>query len=230
VNQFAFEFSRPAALGRADFLVSASNRTALDWVDRWPVWPSPGLVLHGPPGSGKSHLASLWCARAAARLVAGPALHEADLEGLPGGQTGAIAVDDADRAPERMLLHLYNLCHEQGGHLLATARRPPGSWAIGLADLRSRLHAATVAGIEMPDDALLGGLLVKHFADRQLRVRPALIAYLVGRIDRSFAGAATIVAALDAAALAEGRPIGIALARRVLAAQSALRPPGSASA
>jgi chromosomal replication initiation ATPase DnaA len=58
---------------------------------------------------------------------------------------------------------------------------------------------------------------VKHFADRQLRVQPPVIAYLVRRMERSFAAAAALAARLDQLALAEGRPIGLALARRVLA-------------
>jgi len=82
----------------------------------------------------------------------------------------------------------------------------------------------------MPDDELLGSVLVKHFADRQLRIRPALIAYLTGRIERTFAAAAEIVATLDAAALADRRPIDIPLARQVLAMRRGQSlPPGSDS-
>ena len=218
MSQFAFDFVCRAARGRADFLVSDSNKAAVGWIDRWPAWPAPVLVLHGPPGCGKTHLARLWCERAAAAFVAGPALSEASPAGILNEEIGRIAVDDADCAPERPLLHLYNCCLERGGYLLATATRPPGLWEIGLADLRSRLRAAAAAGIDMPDAGLLGGILVKHFADRQLPIRPALIAYLTGRIERSFAAAAEIVATLDAKALAERRPIGIPLAREVLAA------------
>jgi chromosomal replication initiation ATPase DnaA len=230
VSQIAFDLSRPAARGRSDFLVSDSNKAAVGWIDRWPAWPALVLVLHGPPGCGKTHLAHLWCERAAAAFVAGPALNERSPSGILTGEIGCIAVDDADLAPERTLLHVYNCCLERGGYLLATATRPPGPWKIGLADLRSRLRAAAMAGIEMPDDGLLGGVLVKHFADRQLRIRPTLIAYLTGRIERSFAAAAEIVVALDAAALADGRPIGIPLAREVLAKRrDQSLPPGSDS-
>jgi chromosomal replication initiation ATPase DnaA len=206
----------PAAFGRSDFLVSDSNRAALGWIDRWPAWPSSALVLHGPAASGRTHLAHLWCERAVASLVAGPALAGASLPLLVAENAGRVAVDDADRAAEPALLHLYNACAERGGSLLVTAARPAGRWQIGLADLRSRLRAAAAVGIAMPDDALLGAVLLKHFADRQLRVGPELIAYLIGRIERSFAGAATVVAALDKAALAGHQPIAIPLARRIV--------------
>jgi chromosomal replication initiation ATPase DnaA len=219
VSQIAFDFSRRTARGRSDFLVSDSNKLAVEWIDRWPAWPAPALVLHGPPGCGKTHLAHLWCERAAGAFVAGPTLNEASPSEIFANEIHRIAVDDADSAPERILLHLYNCCLARGGHVLATAARPPGPWEIGLADLRSRLRAAAVAGVEMPDDGLLAGVLVKHFADRQLRIRPALIAYLTSRIERSFAAAAEIVATLDAAALADRRPIGVPLARKVLTAR-----------
>jgi chromosomal replication initiation ATPase DnaA len=94
----------------------------------------------------------------------------------------------------------------------------PGLWEIVLGDLRSRLRATPAVEIEAPDDALLGAVLVKHFADRQLAVAPGLIVYLLRRIGRSFADAATVAAYLDAAALSTGGPITIPLARRVLAA------------
>jgi chromosomal replication initiation ATPase DnaA len=128
-----------------------------------------------------------------------------------------IAVDNADRASERALLHLHNSCLECQGSLLITARGPPGSWNFVLEDLRSRLRAAVAIGIGLPDDALFGAVLVKHFADRQLSVTPEVIAYLIRRFERSFAAAADIAARLDAAALRDGRAVTIPLARNVLA-------------
>ncbi len=61
---------------------------------------------------------------------------------------------------------------ERGGSLLLTTPAPPAALPIALADLASRLRALPVAGIAPPDDALLAAVLVKHFADRQLRVAP----------------------------------------------------------
>ena len=97
------------------------------------------------------------------------------------------------------------------------ARLSPAAWPIGLLDLASRLRAAQIVGIAPPDDALLGAVLVKHFADRQLRVAPGLVAYLVRRMERSFAAAASLAARLDEAALASRAAVNIPLARRILA-------------
>jgi chromosomal replication initiation ATPase DnaA len=229
MSQLAIAFPRRTALGRADFLVSPGNSAAVAWLDRWPDWPSGTLVLHGPPGCGKTHLVQLWREHAQGLALAGGRLDADSLAALIEGHPPGVAVDDADHADERTLLHLYNCCRERRIGLLLTAAGPPGDWAIGLADLRSRLRAAIAVGIMPPDDALLGAVLVKHFADRQLRVTPEVIAYLVSRLERSFAAAADIATRLDAAALAGGRAVTVPLARRILAeAQpSSLSPSGT---
>jgi DnaA regulatory inactivator Hda len=205
---------RPA-LGRADFLIAPCNAAAVAWIDRWPDWPAPALALWGPAGSGKTHLLEVWRARSNAVAIAPQALASASLPQLIGSSRAA-AIDDAQSADEEALLHLYNVLAERQGHLLLAAREPPARWAIRLADLRSRLVAAPAVCVQAPDDALLGAVLVKLFADRQLRISEDVIAYLLPRIERSFAAAQAIVAALDEAALADQRAITVRLARDLL--------------
>ena len=213
MRQGTFDLPVEPRFERADFLVSDSNRGALEMIERWPAWSAPALALYGPTGSGKTHLAHLWAVRSSALLVAGEALTLDAAADLP----AALAVDNAERSPELALLHLYNLMRERGGSLLLTMPAPPAALTIGLADLASRLRSLPVAGIAAPDDALLAAVLVKHFADRQLRVAPEVFAYLVPRMERSFAAAARLAARLDRLALEDRRPVTIKLARAVLA-------------
>jgi chromosomal replication initiation ATPase DnaA len=212
MRQRAFDLPVKTGFGAADFLVSDCNREAFAWIERWPDWPSPALALYGPSGSGKTHLAHLWCERAGAVLIAGAAISGA----AAASDVAALAIDDAERAQEEPLLHRYNSALERGATLLLTMPAPPASLLLALPDLASRLRALPVVGIAPPDDALLGAVLIKHFADRQIRVAPGLIAYLVARIERSFAAAASVAERLDAAALSAARPITIKLAREVL--------------
>ena len=213
--QLPLDLGLRPALGRADFLIAPCNAAAVAWIDRWPDWPAPALALWGPAGSGKTHLLEVWRARSTATAIAPQALTSAAVPRLLGASRAA-AIDDAEGADEEALLHLYNILAERRGHLLLAAREPPARWAIRLADLRSRLLAAPAVAVEAPDDALLGAVLVKLFADRQLRISEDLIAYLLARIERSFAAAQTIVAALDEAALAGQRAVTVRLARDVL--------------
>jgi chromosomal replication initiation ATPase DnaA len=213
--QLPIDLPHRPALGRADFLVSDSNTAALGWIERWPQWPARALVLYGPPGSGKSHLAELWRARSGGVLIAGEELARSDPTELASRR--AVALDDAARAPERALLHLYNSVVEAGASLLVVARDAPASWPIALPDLASRLRAAPTVAIAPPDDALLAAVLVKHFADRQVRVAPGVVGFLLRRMERSFAAAGVLAERLDRLALGAGRPITVALARQVLA-------------
>lgn len=216
-TQLVLDLPRRTALGRSDFLVSESNAIAVGWIDQWPAWPHGALVLYGAAGCGKTHLAHLWCDRAAAVFVAGTALKEEEVARLDAERRHHVVIDNAERAHEHALFHLYNSCMDGKGSLLMTARRPPASWTIALDDLGSRLRAAFAVGIGPPDDALLAAVLVKHFADRQLRVVPELVLFLVNRIERSFAAAADIADRLDAVSLREGRAITVPLARELLA-------------
>jgi chromosomal replication initiation ATPase DnaA len=213
--QLPLDLPHRPALGRDDFLVAPANAEAVAWLDRWPNWPAPALVLAGPAGSGKSPLAQVFAARSGAVILAAEALGRAAPRALVPSARAAV-VDDAERADEETLLHLYNLLAERGGHVLVLARAAPARWGIALPDLRSRLLAAPVATLAPPDDALLASVLVKLFADRQLMVGEEVVAYLVPRLERSFAAAAAMVAALDQAALAAHRRITVPLARAVL--------------
>ena len=201
---------------REDYVVSAANAPALAQIDRWREWPGAKAALVGPSGAGKTHLAHVWAAEADAAIVTPAALER--LPDAPG-----IVVEDADAVAgdpdaETALFHAHNILAESGRLLLVTGRHPPARWGVRLPDLRTRLEAALVIELPPPDDALLGALLAKLFADRRIVPPPALIPWLAARIERSAAAAQDAVARLDAASLAEGVPVGLGLARRTLAA------------
>jgi len=204
-----------SALGREDFLVAASNREAVAFLDLWPDWPAKGLVIHGPEASGKTHLAQVWRARSGAVAIERGSLAQ-DAPTLLGEALHAVVEGIEQGVNERGLLHLYNYLSAQGGTLLLTAALPPVRWAVALPDLRSRLLALPSVAVGTPDDALLESVMIKQFADRQVRVGPDVIAFLVPRLERSLAAVRRVVAALDEAGLAERRPITVPLARQVL--------------
>lgn len=218
-RQLVLDLPARAAHGRADFFVSPANALAVGLVDRWPDWPGRRLAVAGPAGAGKTHLAHVWAAHAGAAVMA--------MEALDGRAVGemaedaAVAVEDADRVgeagpeAEEALFHLCNRLAARGG-LMLTGREPPARWRVALPDLASRLAATTVARLEPPDDALLGAVLLKLFADRQLAVAPDLVQYLLARMERSFAAAEAVVATLDRAGLANRRPVTARLAAEVL--------------
>ncbi len=215
-RQLSLDLPVEPRFGREDFLVSPSNERAWNQFERWPDWPDRVLLLAGPGGAGKSHLAAIWAARAQARVIAAGSLALADLPAL--AASGAVLVEDADQAAgvETPLFHLINLARASGAFLVLTARGFPDHWGVAMADLLSRLRLAPVVVLGEPDDALVRAVLVKLFVDRQLVVEAGLIEYLAVRIERSLDAARQAVEALDREALALGRPITRQLAGEVL--------------
>jgi chromosomal replication initiation ATPase DnaA len=218
-RQLTFDLALPPpTYAREDFVVAEGNREALAWLDRWPDWPAPALALSGPAGSGKTHLGRIWAARASALVVEGADLEGKSVPDLAALSTefAGIAIEHADRAPERALFHLYNLMRERRGYLLLISEAPPAHWHIALPDLASRLRAAPAVAVAPPDDELLGSIILKQLGDRQLHAGAGVVQYLVSRMERSGEAARHVVAALDRRALAEGREIDRRLAADVL--------------
>ena len=218
-RQLVLDLPVQAASGAGDFLVSASNQAAFDLVGSWPGWREPSALIAGPPACGKSHLASVWQARAQATAIPASALGEDAVIVFRREEVRALVIEDIDRGigDPRILFHLLNHARETQRYLLLTSRIAPGDLDIALPDLRSRLRALAMINILEPDDGLLSAVLVKLFADRQLAVDPAVISYLVRHMDRSFAAASTTVASIDAIALARQRKVSRAIATEALA-------------
>jgi chromosomal replication initiation ATPase DnaA len=196
-------------LTRADFIAAPGNERALAFLESWPRWPAPAAALHGPAAAGKSHLVQIWASLSGAQVVNAAGLREAP--------DGPLAVEDVDAAPgsghEQALFALF----ERGTPLLLTGRLPPAAWRACLPDLASRYGAALAFNLGAPDDALLARLAGKLFADRQLQVPEAVIRLMIERLDRSPEAIRDFVAAADARALSEKRPVNQGLIREMLA-------------
>ena len=114
------------------------------------------------------------------------------------------------------LFHLYNLAVQHNVSMVFAAQHPASRMGLYLPDLASRLRALPHVEIQPPDDDLLVGVIAKQFGDRQMAVSPDVLAYLLGRMERSFDAARQVVAALDQASLAQGKAITVPLVRQVL--------------
>ena len=215
-RQLALALPHVENFARDDFLEGPSNAAALCLIDRWPDWPARVLALTGPEGSGKSHLASIWAEASGARFHSARAL--GDAHPPTALATGALVIEDLapGQFEERALFHLLNLAREHEAFMLITARSAPAGWALRLVDLESRLRAMPVVALHPPDEALLRAIMVKLFADRQVPIDESLVAFLLTRVERSFAAAREAVATLDREGLRLKRPVTRALAVEVL--------------
>ena len=223
IEQLTLPFDLAGGLSRPDFSVGAANRAAVEMIERWPEWPSRTVVLIGPPASGKSHLAAILAERSGARVVA---LAGADLQGLAASALDRpLVLEDAGPGLDQAgLFHLLNSIEAAAGHLMITSTLPPSHWGLTLADLVSRLRAASPVGIDAPDDRLLRDVIAKLFADRQTVVDPQVISYMVDRMERSYQSARDLVAEIDRRALQRKSAITRPLVADVLATRPPVEP------
>jgi chromosomal replication initiation ATPase DnaA len=213
-QQLVLDLPHRQALGRDDFLVTASNSAAVELIDQWPNWPSYAAIIVGPPGSGKSHLTEVWRQKSGALLAKARALGIETIPHLLNSKTLAIEIDG--EFEERALFHALNLGLQQQDHILITAQTLPSKWKLKIPDLLSRLNALPVVAILPPDDELLRGVVLKLFFDRQIAIDQATLSYMLLRMPRSLKAARDIVTAIDEQAFIEKAEITRPFVARVL--------------
>ena len=219
-SQIPLSFEITPSKGRDDLIVSQSVQGAITMIDQWPNWPSHLVVLAGPTGSGKSHIAHIWQQKSDAKLIA---LHNNTDDLVDLVKTTPVLIENIDQllassqADETQLFHLLNAAKEAGSFVLMPARSWPASWPVGLPDLASRIKAATIVEISEPDENLLTQVIFKLFADRQVEIDEKTVNYLVLRMERSLAVASNIVEAMDELALSKKTPVSRSIAAEVLA-------------
>lgn len=211
MTQLVLPLETRSAQGRSDFIVAPGNERAVAFIDSFKEWPAPAAALVGPPASGKSHLAAVWAERVGAGVIEALALNA----NVP---TGPLVVENvAAGVPEAPLFALL----ERGTPLLLTSQVPPAAWPgkfqMAMPDLVSRSRALLAFDLWAPDDALLMGLAVKLFADRQLQVPESVISHMIATLERSPGAIRDFIARADAAALAAKKPINLGLIKGLLA-------------
>ncbi|MFW6413627.1 MAG: hypothetical protein ACOC0V_05770 [Oceanicaulis sp.] len=218
-SQLALDLQLPPDYRAESYAVSEANRAAHALIGRWPRWRQGHLLLTGPKGSGKTHLASVWIARARPVIVDRMEISDA-LRGA--GRGAALLVEDVHLGvDEAGLFHLINrAAGDSGVTLLMTGAGAPEDWGVRLPDLVSRLRAAERAVLHEPDDALLRQVMEKLLRERRTPVSPGLLEYVLPRMERSVDHARALAAWLDREALARKGPVTRTLAREGLAALS----------
>lgn len=212
-GQLPLDLPAEPAFERDNLVVSQANAMAADLIDAWPNWPGSLVVLVGPAGSGKSHLARIWSTASKAAI-----LDMAQLDADLPPRTNTLVIEDAKPGAiaQKALFHVLNHLRAEGGHCLITAQSAPSAWGLTLPDLASRLRAAHLVRIAPPDDALLSAVLVKLFADRQIEPPAGIVEWLLPRMERSLDAAGKLVAQMDALAMARGSAINRAVAAAAL--------------
>lgn len=220
-NQLSFSLTKKETLDRDNYFVSQANRGAVSLIEDWINWPSQKLILVGSEGSGKTHLGHLWAGEVGATIISATTLMEQQISELSKAPVLVEDINEIQRNQpvEIVLFHLHNLLHSEGHSLLMTSQILPGRLRFSLEDLQSRIEASTIAKLHPVDDDLLGAILIKMFADRQIYFSDKLLTYVLSRVERSYTAAKLFVEEVDSKAMAESRVIGKKLVRDILEAR-----------
>lgn len=201
--------------GQNEFLCSAANWQAFQWIERWPDWPMRNLAIYGERGSGKTHLAQLWAEKSQALWVTPSQTLDHTPFSLAQG-CKACVIDDYDEIrDESWLFHFYNLMQEQNGHILFCGLNAPGQTLFGLPDLSSRLRSVLAVEVGSPDEETIKTLLKNLLIRRGLDLADDLAEYLIRRMERSYDAIHHLVCKLDELSLILQRPITLSLIKEL---------------
>ncbi|MBT8427865.1 MAG: ATPase [Erythrobacter sp.] len=191
MSQIALPLTHSGSEGPDSIIIGESNRAVAEALAASQDWPFGTAILAGPPRAGKS-LFARWFA----------------------SHTGGGAIDDADTKDETEIFHAWNRAREDGYPLLLTVDAK--GWEIELPDLRSRMGAALQLEIAPPDDDMAAQLMLSHAAQRGLALGEGAPAYLVPRMERSYAAIERIVAEIDRLSLERKVPATMSIWRDAL--------------
>ncbi|QZD94934.1 HdaA/DnaA family protein [Qipengyuania gelatinilytica] len=191
MSQIALPLTHSGSDGPDSIIIGESNRAVAEAMAASQDWPFGTAILAAPPRSGKS-LFARWFA----------------------SHTGGGAIDDADTKDETEIFHAWNRAREDGYPLLLTIDAK--GWDIELPDLRSRMGAALQLEIAPLDDDTAAQLMLSHAAQRGLALGEGAPAYLVPRMERSYAAIERIVAEIDRLSLERKVPATMSIWRDAL--------------
>ena len=212
---------------RFEHFHAGANAAALAAVQTLAYEPGAAWVyLHGPAGSGRSHLLMAACQAAA---VAGRRVQylplatlgdgAAVLRGVAGSEL--LALDDlgaiaGNRAAEHALFDLYNRTRAEGSALLFAADTTPTRLGLELPDLRSRLGACTQFALKLLGDGERRIVLKAQAAARGIELDDSVLDWLFARYARDLGALLDLLDRLDQASLAAQRRITIPFLRGFL--------------
>ena len=165
--------------------------------------PNRFVYVWGPPGCGKTHLATALTAHELPQLT---------------------VVDDCDRltaAAQQQLFHRFDAIAQLPGQALVTfGNAPPARLAL-MPELASRLAWGIVFALEPLGDEDLAAAVEHAALERGLVLGPDVPAYLLTHTRRDIGSLKTIIASLDRLSLQQKRPVTLTMLRSLLTGAAA---------
>jgi len=214
-DQLILKFPTNNVYLKEDFYVSSSNQEAYEFINSWPRWIKRIANIFGPPGSGKTHLASILKRKTSTLEIQSDALNDKIFFEFKTKE--ALIIDNFnEKIPENLLFSLWNVTLQDNKYLLITSAKPINTYKFKLPDLKSRLSSSMIIGVKLPSDDLIGVILTKNFSDKQIKIEKKHVDYIIKRIDRSYEKISQFILTLDKYSLKKGSPFSLKLIKEVL--------------
>ena len=221
-QQLALPLSFRNVKNHSNFILNKVNEVALSLIDEFndiknfkKKFNFPVLILYGPPGSGKTHLAYIYKEITDAKFI--KKLSNINLDEAKSGKS--FIFDDFDKMEslnENIFIHFFNEIFVNLGSLLITTSKPPHEINFSLSDLESRINSCISTKIELPDDEFLFSILVKELSDKKIFLTDKLCLYIIKKIKRNYKAISLFAETLDIMSLEQKTKITLKQIKEVL--------------
>jgi DnaA family protein len=187
----------------------------------------PCVFLHGPPGTGKSHLLQAVCADAARRGLTAAYLPLQELSRmgpsmLSGwGELDIVCIDDIECVAaqsdwNRALFALHQQLEERRSKLLVASVHAPAALPMTLRDLASRLAGGLILTLHALSEAEQLQALQLHAQLRGFELPEETASYMLRRLPRDMTTLCRVLDELDEASLVAQRRLTVRFVTEVL--------------
>ncbi len=216
MSQLTFKFPFKTKYYEQDFYVSSNNFSVFKLIEDWPNWPSNWVNIHGPKGSGKTHLSNIL-----SKKIKKTKIIDANIV----DNKTIVTIDKIDcliienytqNIDEKLLYSILNHVKQLNLYVLINSYLPIKNMKFNLRDLSSRAQSFINVGIELPTDDLLKVIISKYFSEKQIDINPNITDYIIKNIERSYQKVFKFMKEIDDLSLSSGKSININLIKKVL--------------
>ena len=192
---------------RENFLVSECNQSAVKLIDNIDLWKNskkinsiPAILIHGPPGCGKTHISSIF--EQQNDCITLSSIITKDIRLAEKGNNFIIDNFSPGKSfSAEIVMHFLNEVTYNSGSVLFLSRLSAFDMQWELDDLNSRLRSIMSCEIKLPDEILLYSFLVKYADDKKLVLTDKQCIYIIERVERNFETIIKIIDNLDRVSL-----------------------------
>ena len=216
MSQLVFKFPFSKKYFEQDFFVSSNNFSAYKLIESWPTWPGKWLNIFGDAGSGKTHLAKILEKKIEKiKLIDAKNLDNNIIQEL--NSLDCLIIDCYENnIEEKIFYSILNQSKQLENYILINSVDPIKNTKFKLKDLSSRINSFLYFGIELPTDDLLKVIITKTFSDKQVKINPKILDFIINNVERSYEKMFKFLKDVDDLSLSTGKSININLIKKVL--------------